>query len=304
MALALTRQLFDALAFVHANNVAHRDVCPSNVAIARDGTLVLLDFGIALPLPATRGPASTEADEQVEQLGKLHFQVGTGPYRAPELLFGARDYEPTKLDIWSAGASLVEFFLPFASPPESAHKRRRTMSNEDAQSLPDSGDEEAGEEISIGRSAFDDDFASDDDASFSRGQKRQYNDDEDEAQRPRRERLFQAVAGTGSEIALIGSIFATRGTPKLDDWPEANAYSSFKMFTFTAHERKMLENVVRQRGGAQEGLEALLRIIDDMMLVISAGGRASASEIVTKLEEVARPGDQLAAVLADIFDGD
>jgi len=33
-------------------------------------------------------------------------------YRAPELLFGARNYDPVSLDLWSLGVTFTEFFTP------------------------------------------------------------------------------------------------------------------------------------------------------------------------------------------------
>jgi serine/threonine protein kinase len=34
------------------------------------------------------------------------------PYRAPELLFGTRSYDPFAIDLWSFGATFAEFFTP------------------------------------------------------------------------------------------------------------------------------------------------------------------------------------------------
>ncbi|GAA4188170.1 serine/threonine protein kinase PkaE [Streptosporangium oxazolinicum] len=71
--IAIAYQVADALACAHAAQLVHRDLKPHNVVIDRDGTVVLIDFGIALPLR----PGVTRYTEQ----GK---SVGSKGYMAPE----------------------------------------------------------------------------------------------------------------------------------------------------------------------------------------------------------------------------
>ncbi|GAA5824387.1 hypothetical protein JCM3770_004586, partial [Rhodotorula araucariae] len=75
------------------------------VVLSAGGRVVLIDFGIA----GERGD---------EQPGAMHFEVGTGSYRAPELLFGSRAYSPIALDLWAMGATLAALFRPLAFPRE------------------------------------------------------------------------------------------------------------------------------------------------------------------------------------------
>ena len=65
------RQLAEAITFLHANGVVHRDVKPSNVMITADGRVVLLDFGLAID-----GRSDMSMDDDLI--------VGTPGYMSPE----------------------------------------------------------------------------------------------------------------------------------------------------------------------------------------------------------------------------
>jgi serine/threonine protein kinase len=46
------------------------------------------------------------------------------PYRAPELLFGSRDYDPFALDLWALGTVIAEFYTPLQQVPTSPASSR------------------------------------------------------------------------------------------------------------------------------------------------------------------------------------
>ncbi|KAF7307616.1 Lanosterol 14-alpha-demethylase [Mycena indigotica] len=101
VAKSITFQALDALAFLHREGIAHRDVKPANILLAPEGRVVLIDFGIAYE-------EGNAGDLWPEKTDHMYFEVSTGPYRAPELLFGTRCYDATTLDMWSLGTVLAE----------------------------------------------------------------------------------------------------------------------------------------------------------------------------------------------------
>lgn len=91
--------LFGALSHIHAQGIIHRDIKPSAVLLASpDGPAYLSDFGTAWHPTMS---VTTEAKDQ-----KI-LDIGTGAYRAPEVLFGNKAYG-TAVDMWGAGAMLAE----------------------------------------------------------------------------------------------------------------------------------------------------------------------------------------------------
>ncbi|MEI7033058.1 serine/threonine-protein kinase [Streptomyces pratensis] len=93
--------VLSALRAAHGAGVLHRDVKPGNVLLARDGQVLLTDFGIA----------AIEGDSTITRTGEL---VGSIDYLAPERVRGG-DPGPAS-DLWSLGATLytaVEGSSPF-----------------------------------------------------------------------------------------------------------------------------------------------------------------------------------------------
>ncbi|MFI5759907.1 serine/threonine-protein kinase [Streptomyces sp. NPDC051563] len=90
-----------ALRAAHAVGVLHRDVKPGNVMLAKDGRVMLADFGIA----------AIEGDSSITRTGEL---IGSIDYLAPERVTGGSP-DPAS-DLWSLGATLytaVEARSPF-----------------------------------------------------------------------------------------------------------------------------------------------------------------------------------------------
>ena len=103
--LGLFRSLCEAVQFAHRHAIIHRDIKPSNVMVKRDGSVRLLDFGIAKNLDNVDTPADQT---------RTGLRLMTPAYAAPEQLLG----EPVGIytDVYSLGVVLYELLsgrLPF-----------------------------------------------------------------------------------------------------------------------------------------------------------------------------------------------
>ena len=98
---AVLLQLAEALAFLHARGVIHRDVKPSNT-IVDNGTVKLLDFGLAL-----------ERHRATDDLARETRIVGTAAYLAPEYL--ERLEVTPAIDVYALG--VLAFELATGAPP-------------------------------------------------------------------------------------------------------------------------------------------------------------------------------------------
>ena len=92
-ALRIARGILAGLSVAHAGGLVHRDVKPQNVLLGRDGTVKLVDFGIA----------QTAALAGLTQTG---MAVGTAAYMAPEQVRGAATGPAT--DVYAVGCVLYE----------------------------------------------------------------------------------------------------------------------------------------------------------------------------------------------------
>ena len=105
-ALQIASRLCDALDYMHTHDVIHRDLKPQNVMLCNDGSLRIMDFGIAKAATSKR-----------ITFGGFSPTLGTPDYMAPEQVKGQRGDQRT--DIYSLGAILYEMLtgrLPFEGP--------------------------------------------------------------------------------------------------------------------------------------------------------------------------------------------
>jgi hypothetical protein len=96
-------QIARGLAAAHEHGIVHRDLKPENVFVCRDGTVKILDFGVA----KLRGePAGGSEDETASQVTRPGTIVGTVAYMSPEQVRG----QPVdaRSDIFALGVVLYE----------------------------------------------------------------------------------------------------------------------------------------------------------------------------------------------------
>ncbi|EYF04248.1 protein kinase domain-containing protein [Chondromyces apiculatus] len=94
----ITRAVCAGLGAAHKAGVIHRDLKPDNVLIARDGRVVLTDFGIARAFNLEGGASNT-----------VGMTLGTPAYMAPEQVQGLQDIDG-RADVYALGAMLFEMF--------------------------------------------------------------------------------------------------------------------------------------------------------------------------------------------------
>ncbi len=97
--LRLFLQVCTALRFAHAQHVVHRDIKPSNILVTEDGSVKLLDFGIAKLLQGDDELTSTLTGTQREQ-------PMTPAYAAPEQIAGGEITQQT--DVYALGCVFYE----------------------------------------------------------------------------------------------------------------------------------------------------------------------------------------------------
>jgi len=109
-ALAITRDVADALEYAHAQNIVHRDIKPDNILIEREsGRAVVTDFGIARAI---------ERAADISTVTSTGFTLGTPTYMSPEQA-GAEKEIDGRSDIYSLGCVLYEMLAgtpPFVAP--------------------------------------------------------------------------------------------------------------------------------------------------------------------------------------------
>ena len=108
-AIGIAEQIADALSAAHELGVIHRDLKPGNIRIREDGTVKLLDFGLAKPNDAAGTPndllenSPTISSPAITERGVI---LGTAAYMSPEQAKGR--VVDKRADTWAFGVVLYE----------------------------------------------------------------------------------------------------------------------------------------------------------------------------------------------------
>ncbi|CAN6460047.1 unnamed protein product [Victoria cruziana] len=90
---SFTRHILSGLAYLHGENVVHRDIKGANLLVDTDGVVKLADFGMAKPLKGENLPQSMK---------------GSPYWMAPEVLMQKETGYDLAVDIWSLGCTIIE----------------------------------------------------------------------------------------------------------------------------------------------------------------------------------------------------
>ncbi len=105
-ALPIAKQIAEALEAAHEQGIIHRDLKPDNIKVREDGTVKVLDFGLAKALGVEGASPVDDSPTITAMATQAGIIMGTAPYMSPEQAKGKTIDKRT--DIWAFGCVLFE----------------------------------------------------------------------------------------------------------------------------------------------------------------------------------------------------
>ena len=105
-ALPIAKQIAEALEAAHEAGVIHRDLKPANIKVRDDGTVKVLDFGLAKALDTTPQGDPSQSPTLTAAATQMGVIMGTAAYMSPEQAKGRT--VDRRGDVWAFGAVLFE----------------------------------------------------------------------------------------------------------------------------------------------------------------------------------------------------
>src|SRR6267378_4464254 len=107
-ALPIAKQIADAFEAAHEQGIIHRDLKPANIKVRSDGTVKVLDFGLAKAMDSVGSAPHVSQSPTITGLGAAGagMIIGTPAYMSPEQVKGK--HVDKRADIWAFGCVLYE----------------------------------------------------------------------------------------------------------------------------------------------------------------------------------------------------
>ena len=107
-ALPIARQIAEALEAAHDQGIVHRDLKPANIKVRPDGTVKVLDFGLAKALEPVTGAIDVSQSPTITSpaMTRMGVILGTAAYMSPEQAKGQK--ADRTADVWAFGCVLYE----------------------------------------------------------------------------------------------------------------------------------------------------------------------------------------------------